>query len=72
VSAGPATPFRETATPHRRTPLPRVRGPVSGILLEVLRCEPGMPVELPMVDPSPELLADDDAQLAVEVVWGGA
>ncbi|HKG37523.1 MAG TPA: iron-containing redox enzyme family protein [Conexibacter sp.] len=42
---------------------------MSGILLEVLRCAPGMPVELPLLDPSPELLADDDVQLALYLCY---
>jgi hypothetical protein len=42
---------------------------VSAILLDVLRCGPGMPVELPLLDPSPELLADDDVQLALYLCY---
>jgi hypothetical protein len=38
-------------------------------VLEVLRCAPGMPVELPLVEPSPELLADDDVQLALYLCY---
>jgi hypothetical protein len=53
----------------RRTALPRVRGPVTGILLEVLRCPPGMPVELPVLDATPALLADDDVQLALYLCY---
>lgn len=69
MSAGPATPFPATPAPRRSTPLPRVRGPVTGILLDVLRCAPGMPVELPVVEPAPALLADDDAQLALYLCY---
>jgi len=69
VSAGHVTPLPPLPAPLRRTTLPRVRGPVSGILLEVLRCAPGMPVELPMLDPSPALLADDDVQLALYLCY---
>ncbi|MBS1868356.1 MAG: iron-containing redox enzyme family protein [Actinobacteria bacterium] len=47
-----------------------MRGPISGILLEVLRCAPGMPVELPSPPyPSPALLADDDLQLALYLCY---
>ena len=46
-----------------------MRGPVSGILLEVLRCPIGMPVELPVVEATPALLADDDAQLALYLCY---
>jgi hypothetical protein len=69
VNAGPVIPVVAAPPPPRRTPLPRARGPVSGILLEVLRCAPGMPVELPLLDPSPELLADDDVQLALYLCY---
>ncbi len=70
MSAGPLIPVSTAApAPPRRTPLPRARGRVSGILLEVLRCAPGMPVELPLLDPSPELLADDDVQLALYLCY---
>jgi hypothetical protein len=69
VNVGPVLPFAATRPPVRRTPLPRARGPVSGILLEVLHCAPGMPVELPVLDPSPELLDDDDVQLALYLCY---
>jgi Iron-containing redox enzyme len=70
VNAGSVIPFPGASTvPGRRTALPRARGPVTGILLEVLRCAPGMPVELPLLDPSPELLADDDVQLALHLCY---
>jgi hypothetical protein len=69
VSAGPVTPFAATPAPPRRTPLPRARGPVSAILLDVLRCAPGMPVELPVLDPTVGLLADDDVQLALYLCY---
>jgi len=46
-----------------------MRGPVSGILLEVLRCTPGMPVELPALDADADLLADDDVQLALYLCY---
>lgn len=69
VRAGPVIPFPAASAPLRRTALPRARGPVTGILLEVLRCPPGMPVELPLLDPSPELLADDDVQLALYLCY---
>src|SRR5215207_5404190 len=69
MSAGPVLPFAATVAPIRCTTLPRARGPVSGILLDVLRCAPGMPVELPLLDPSPALLADDDAQLALYLCY---
>src|SRR5215218_4890952 len=68
-NAGPVIPVAAAPPPPRRTSLPRARGPVSGILLEVLRCAPGMPVELPLLDPSPELLADDDVQLALYLCY---
>ena len=55
--------------PSRQTRLPRVRGPVTGILLEVLRCAPGMPVELPALRATPALLADDDVQLALYLCY---
>jgi hypothetical protein len=69
VSTGPVIPVSGVPQPARRTALPRVRGRVSGILLDVLRCRPGMPVELPPIDPSPELLADDDVQLALYLCY---
>lgn len=69
MSAGPATPFAATPAPPRLTALPPARGPISGIVLDVLRCAPGMPVELPSVEPAPELLADDDAQLALYLCY---
>ncbi|HEU4703744.1 MAG TPA: iron-containing redox enzyme family protein [Conexibacter sp.] len=69
MSAGPLTPSAAASEQSRRTTLPRVRGPVTGILLEVLRCAPGMPVELPMLDATPELLADDDVQLALYLCY---
>ena len=69
MSAGPATPYPATPTGSRRTSLPRARGPVTAILLEVLRGPLGMPVELPAVEPAPELLADDDAQLALYLCY---
>jgi hypothetical protein len=69
VSAGPATPYPATPAPARRTALPRARGPVSAILLDVLRCSPGMPVELPTLDACPALLADDDVQLALYLCY---
>jgi Iron-containing redox enzyme len=69
VSAGPLTPFAAAPEPLRRTPLPRARGPVSAMLLEVLRCAPGMPVELPILDATPTLLADDDVQLALYLCY---
>jgi hypothetical protein len=69
VNAGPVIPFAAAPAPVRCTLLPQARGPVSGILLEVLRCAPGMPVELPLRDASPELLADDDVQLALYLCY---
>jgi Iron-containing redox enzyme len=69
VSAGHATPYAAPPEPPRRTTLPRVRGPVTGILLEVLRSPVGMPVELPAVEPTAQLLADDDAQLALYLCY---
>jgi Iron-containing redox enzyme len=69
VSAGPVPPFAATPVPPRLTALPRARGPVSGILLDVLRYAPGMPVELPVLDASPALLADDDVQLALYLCY---
>jgi heme oxygenase-like protein len=69
VSARSVSPFAPTPAAPRCTPLPRMRGPVSGILLEVLRCPVGMPVELPVVEPTPALLADDDAQLALYLCY---
>jgi hypothetical protein len=69
VRAGPVIPAAAAPALPRRTSLPRARGPVSGILLEVLRCAPGMPVELPLLDPSPELLSDDDVQLALYLCY---
>jgi Iron-containing redox enzyme len=69
VTAGPLLPLAATPAPIRRTGLPRARGPVSAILLDVLRSAPGTPVELPMLDPSPELLADDDVQLALYLCY---
>jgi len=44
-------------------------GPVSAMLLDVLRCAPGMPVELPVLDATPALLADDDVQLALYLCY---
>ena len=69
MSAGPVTPYAATPASPRRTALPRARGPVTGILLEVLRCAPGMPVELPVLDATPALLADDDVQLALYLCY---
>jgi len=69
VSARSISPFAPTPAAPRHTPLPRMRGPVTGILLEVLRGPVGMPVELPAVEPTPELLADDDAQLALYLCY---
>jgi hypothetical protein len=69
VSAGPVIPHDTPPAPARRTALPRARGPVSGILLEVVRCAPGMPVELPLVEATPALLADDDVQLALYLCY---
>ena len=69
MSAGPVTPYAATPASRRRTELPRVRGPVTGILLDVLRCTPGMPVELPVLDATPALLADDDVQLALYLCY---
>ena len=69
MSAGPATPYAALPAPPRRTALPRARGPVSRILLDVLRCPPGMPVELPVLDATPALLADDDVQLALYLCY---
>jgi Iron-containing redox enzyme len=71
VSAGPVPPHAATPAPLplRRTALPQARGPVSGILLGVLRGAPGMPVELPALDATPALLADDDAQLALYLCY---
>jgi hypothetical protein len=69
VSAGPATPYAALPEGARRTVLPRARGPVTAILLDVL-CGPlGMPVELPKVDATPALLADDDVQLALYLCY---
>jgi hypothetical protein len=42
---------------------------VSAILLDVLRYAPGMPIELPALDASPALLADDDVQLALYLCY---
>jgi hypothetical protein len=69
VSAGPVIPYDAAPASVRRTALPRARGPVSGILLEVVRCAPGMPVELPVVEATPALLADDDVQLALYLCY---
>ncbi|HEX7292498.1 MAG TPA: iron-containing redox enzyme family protein [Conexibacter sp.] len=69
MSAGPVIPREAAPAPMRRTALPRARGPVSGILLEVVRCAPGMPVELPLVEATPALLADDDVQLALYLCY---
>ncbi|MGN6188198.1 MAG: iron-containing redox enzyme family protein [Conexibacter sp.] len=69
MSAGPATPCAATPVPARRTALPPARGPVSAIVLDVLRCAPGMPVELPVLDATPALLADDDVQLALYLCY---
>jgi hypothetical protein len=69
VSAGPLTPFAATSAPPRRTALPHARGQVSAILLDVLRSAPGMPVELPVLDATPALLADDDVQLALYLCY---
>jgi heme oxygenase-like protein len=69
VSAGPATPIAPQAARGRRTALPRARGPVSATLLDALRRAPGSPVALPSVAPSPALLADDDAQLALYLCY---
>jgi len=69
VSAGPAIPHAAIAAPPRLTPLPRARGPVTGILLDVLRCAPGMPVELPVLEATPALLADDDVQLGLYLCY---
>jgi Iron-containing redox enzyme len=69
VSAGPAAPVPAMPTAVRRTALPRARGAVSAILLDVLRRAPGTPVELPVLDASPSLLADDDVQLALYLCY---
>ena len=69
MSARSIPPFAPAPAAPRMTPLPRMRGPVSGILLDVLRCAPGMPVELPVVEAKPELLDDDDAQLALYLCY---
>lgn len=69
MSAGPAAPIPAPSPAVRRTTLPRARGPVSAIALDVLRRAPGAPVELPVLDAVPALLADDDAQLALYLCY---
>jgi hypothetical protein len=69
VSTGPAAPIHAHPSAVRRTVLPPARGPISASLLGVLRRAPGAPVELPLLDASPELLADDDVQLALYLCY---
>lgn len=69
MSAGPLAPIPTQQPALRRTTLPFPRGPVSALLLDVLRRAPGAPVELPVIDRTPALLADDDVQLALYLCY---
>ncbi len=62
-----ATLLRRPGAPAERVPapaLPRPRGPLSRAVLDALRAAPGTQVPLPAVG-SRDVLADDDAQLAL-------
>ncbi len=71
MNAGPVAPSSAQLPAVRRTALPRARGPVSAIVLDVLRRPHGTPVELPQLGdrPAAELLADDDVQLALYLCY---
>jgi hypothetical protein len=69
VSAGPLVPPPALLPSVRRTALPPARGPVSAILLDVLRHRPGTPVALPLLEAEAALLADDDVQLALYLCY---
>ena len=69
MNSGPVSSVAAPAPHVRRTALPAARGPVSRILLGVLRQEPGTPLELPLLDASGALLDDDDVQLALYLCY---